>query len=169
MNEPPPSESLLPYDRWAEEALRAVVRDALAHVAAEGLPGEHHFYLTFRTDAPGVIMPTHLRARFPQEITIVLQNKFWGLGVDRAADCFTVGLTFSGVPATLTVPFAAITAFADPAVNFGLRFAAPAAAPVFEDAPEAATEPAGEAEPAPPAPDPSPQVVSLDAFRRKRD
>jgi len=169
MTETPPPESLLPYDRWAEEALRAVARDALDHVAQQGLPGEHHFYITFRTDAPGVVMPAHLRARFPQEITIVLQHKFWGLAVDRAADSFTVGLTFGGVPATLVVPFAAVTAFADPAVNFGLRFAAPAAPPVFEDAPEAAAEPAEEAADAPPPPDPSPQVVSLDAFRRKRE
>jgi uncharacterized protein len=167
MNEPPPPESLLPYDRWAEEALRAVVRDALAHVAAEGLPGEHHFYVTFRTDAPGVVMPTHLRARFPQEITIVLQNKFWDLAVDRAADRFSVGLSFGGVPATLSVPFGAVTGFADPHVNFGLRFEVAAAEPaeeakppVFEDAPEAE----GEADK--PV---QPQVVSLDAFRRKRD
>ena len=86
MSEAKPPESLLPYSDWAEEALRAVVREAVAHAAAAGLPGEHHFFITFRTDAPGVSLPTHLLARFPQEMTIVLQNKFWGLTVDRATD-----------------------------------------------------------------------------------
>ncbi len=170
MSEAKPPESLLPYSDWAEEALRAVVREAVAHAAAAGLPGEHHFFITFRTDAPGVSLPTHLLARFPQEMTIVLQNKFWGLTVDRATDRFSVGLSFGGIPATLTIPFAAVTAFVDPAVNFGLRFAAPAAAPLFEDAPEAEAEnPAADAAPSPPAAAASPQVVSLDAFRRKRD
>ena len=173
MTDPVSPESLLPYAAWAEEALRAVVRDALEHVARAGLPGEHHFYISFRTDYPGVTIPGHLRARFPQEMTIVLQNKFWDLAVDRVADRFQVGLTFGGVPAMLSVPFAAVTAFADPQVNFGLRFevagagageaAEPEAKPLFEDAPEA------EAEAEEKAPPSQPQVVSLDAFRRKRE
>lgn len=155
-------ESLLPYAMWTEEALRVVVRDALEHVAKQGLPGEHHFYVTFRTDHPGVSIPGHLRARFPQEMTIVLQHKFWDLAVDRSAGTFSVGLSFGGVPAMLTVPFLALTAFADPHVRFGLRFqtaaAEPAAAPPPAEAAPAATE-AG-------APGPS-QVVSLDSFRRR--
>ncbi|MBW8270607.1 SspB family protein [Caldovatus aquaticus] len=152
------AQSLLPYDRWTEDALREVVVRALEHTAAHGLAGEHHFYLTFRTDHPGVSMPGHLRARYPQEMTIVLQHRFWDLKVDRRAGSFSVGLSFGGVPATLVVPFAAVVAFADPHVRYGLRF-------------EARVEPAGD-EPAPAgAPEeqaaPTPQVVRLDAFRRR--
>lgn len=153
-------ESLLPYAMWTEEALRAVARDALEHVARHGLPGEHHFYVTFRTDHPGVSIPGHLRARYPQEMTIVLQHKFWDLAVDRGAGTFSVGLSFGGVPAMLTVPFLALTAFADPHVRFGLRFQTATAAE-----PAAATPPPeAEAEAEPPAPS---QVVSLDSFRRR--
>ncbi|MBL6078782.1 hypothetical protein JMJ56_12250 [Belnapia sp. T18] len=148
-------ESLLPYAVWTEEALRAVVQDALAHAAKHGLPGEHHFYITFRTDHPGVAMPGHLRARYPQEMTVVLQHKFWDLVVDRSAGSFSVGLSFGGVPAMLTVPFAALTAFADPSVRFGLRFQA-------MPAQEMASEPATAAAAAEPS-----QVVSLDSFRRR--
>ena len=149
-------ESLLPYALWTEEALRVVVQDALAHAAKHGLPGEHHFYITFRTDHPGVAMPGHLRARYPQEMTVVLQHKFWDLSVDRAAGIFSVGLSFGGVPAMLTVPFAALTAFADPSVRFGLRFQA---MPAQETAPEAETAVAAASGPS--------QVVSLDSFRRR--
>jgi hypothetical protein len=153
-------ESLLPYAMWTEEALRAVARDALEHVARHGLPGEHHFYVTFRTDHPGVSIPGHLRARYPQEMTIVLQHKFWDLAVDRGAGTFSVGLSFGGVPAMLTVPFLALTAFADPHVRFGLRFqTATAAEPAATTPP-----PEAEAEAEPQAPS---QVVSLDSFRRR--
>jgi len=158
-----PTESLLPYSYWTEEALRVVVQEALAHTAQHGLPGDHHFYLTFRTDHPGVIMPGHLKARYPQEMTIVLQHRFWDLKVDRAAGTFTVGLSFGGVPAMLTVPFAALTAFADPHVRFGLRFQGPplgAAEPPADEAEPAQAEAEKKAEAAP-------QVVSLDAFRRR--
>ena len=96
--------------------------EALAHAARQGLPGGHHFYLTFRTDHPGVELPGHLRQRFPEEMTIVLQHQFWDLAVDEAAGQFRVGLSFGGVPATLVVPFAALTAFADPEVQFQLSF-----------------------------------------------
>ncbi len=151
-------ESLLPYAFWTEEALRAVVQDALAHVAKHGLSGEHHFYLTFRTDHPSVAMPGHLRARYPQEMTVVLQHKFWDLSVDRGAGSFSVGLSFGGVPAMLSVPFAALTAFADPSVRFGLRFQGMAA----RDEAAPGTEPAAAAAAAGPS-----QVVSLDSFRRR--
>jgi hypothetical protein len=120
-NSAAPAESLLPYSYWTEEALRLVVQDALSHAAEHGLPGDHHFYLTFRTSHPGVVMPGHLRARYPQEMTIVLQHKFWDLAVDKQAGTFSVRLSFGGVAALLTVPFAALTAFADPAVRFGLQ------------------------------------------------
>lgn len=157
-----PVDSLLPYAEWAEEALRAVAVEALDHAGRRGLPGEHHFYVTFRTDFPGVAIPGHLKARYPQEMTIVLQHKFWDLKVDRGAGSFSVGLSFGGVPATLVVPIKALTAFADPQARFGLRF--PAAAPE----PSLAVPPP-EPEPAAVTPDAKPQVVSLDAFRRKRD
>lgn len=166
---PPPQESLLPYDSWTEEALRRVVVRALQHIAAEGLPGEHHFYLTFRTDHPGVVVPPRLRAQYPQEMTIVLQHQFWDLKVDEAADLFSVGLSFGGVPATLAVPLSAVTAFADPHVRFGLRFQpvmpAEEEAEEAEEAPETEAPEAAEDLKAPP--DATPQVVSLDAFRRR--
>ena len=121
-DEEQPPESLLPYSDWTEAALRLVVIRAMAHAAAHGLPGEHHFYLTFRTDHPGTLIPARLRAQYPQVMTIVLQHQFWELSVDEAAGVITVGLSFGGVPATLTVPLGAVTAFADPHVRFGLQF-----------------------------------------------
>jgi hypothetical protein len=148
-------ESLLPYDEWVEVAMRQVVARALAHVAANGLPGEHHFYVTFRTDHPGVVTPPRLRAQYPQEMTIVLQHQFWDLKVDEEAGLFSVGLSFGGVPASLVIPFAAVTGFADPHVRYGLRFRP---GTEVEDEPEAAKlEQSAE----------TPQVVSLDAFRRR--
>ena len=151
-------ESLLPYDQWMEDALRAVVVRGLSHVLAEGLPGEHHFYITFRTDYPGVAIPARLRQKYPAEMTIVLQHQFRDLFVDESAGVFGVNLSFGGVNSALTIPLAAVTAFVDPHVQFGLRFrtVAPEAPPVAEPAAE-------------PAPDATPQIVSLDAFRRKRD
>ena len=117
-------DSLIPYDEIVQEALRAVVGRVLGAVERGGgtLPGNHHFYITFKTAAPGVKIPKHLRERFPDEMTIVLQNKFWDLNVDE--DGFGVGLSFNQIPAKLEIPFAAITAFVDPAVDFGLQFQA---------------------------------------------
>ena len=94
------------------------------HVAANGLPGEHHFYLTFRTDHPGVVIPPRLRAQYPQEMTIVLQHQFWDLKMDDEAGLISVGLSFGGVPASLVIPLDAVTGFADPHVRYGLRFRA---------------------------------------------
>ena len=117
-------DSLIPYDEIVQEALRAVVGRVLGSVERSGsvLPGNHHFYITFKTGAPGVQIPQHLRERFPDEMTIVLQNKFWDLAVDEHG--FQVGLSFNQIPAKLIIPFAAITAFVDPAVDFGLQFQA---------------------------------------------
>ncbi|MBW8784088.1 MAG: hypothetical protein JF593_05540 [Novosphingobium sp.] len=117
-------DSLIPYDEIVQEALRAVVGRVLGQVETSGgeLPGNHHFYITFKTHAPGVAIPTQLRERFPDEMTIVLQNKFWELTVTDSA--FSVGLSFNQVPAKLVIPFSAITAFVDPAVDFGLQFQA---------------------------------------------
>lgn len=143
-------DSLIPYDEIVQEALRAVVGRVLGEVEAAGgqLPGNHHFYITFKTRAPGVGMPPHLRERFADEMTIVLQNKFWDLKVGD--DGFTVSLTFNQVPAKLDIPFGAITAFVDPAVDFGLQFQSTVAdmAPEAHDAaqndgPERGPEAAG--------------------------
>ena len=123
MNDTPP-DSLIPYDEIVQEALRAVVGRVLGQVKdANGvLPGSHHFYITFKTNAPGVDIPADLKARFPDEMTIVLQNKFWDLEVTDEG--FAVGLSFNQRSSHLVVPFSAITAFVDPAVDFGLQFQA---------------------------------------------
>ncbi len=114
-------DSLIPYDEIVQEALRAVVGRVLGEVERSGgLPGSHHFYITFKTQAPGVDIPRHLVERFPDEMTIVLQNKYWDLKVSNHH--FEVSLTFNQVGAHLVIPFGAITAFVDPAVNFALQF-----------------------------------------------
>ncbi|MGN6376246.1 MAG: SspB family protein [Sphingomonas sp.] len=113
-------DSLIPYDEIVQEALRAVVGRVLGSVAEGGLPGEHHFYITFKTQAPGVDIPQRLIERFPDEMTIVLQNRYWDLVVDERR--FSVGLSFNQVPSKLVIPYSAITGFHDPAVNFELGF-----------------------------------------------
>ena len=157
------------YDRMVENALRGVVREALTHVAERGLPGNHHFFLTFRTGHPGVQIPEYLRTQYPVEMTVVLQYQFFGLEVEP--DRFAVTLSFNNVHERLLIPFAAITTFADPSVNFALQFqalvpagAAPAAEPV-ETAAGTATPP-GRSRP-PPADEKRGEVVTLDAFRKK--
>ena len=108
------------YQALTDAALRSVVRDALRKIEKSGLIGSHHFYLTFKTLFPGVTIPDFLREQYPEEMTIILQHQFWGLKVRD--DAFEVTLTFKKLPATLTVPFVALTAFFDPAVQFGLQF-----------------------------------------------
>ena len=153
-------ESLLPYDQWTEDALRAVVVRALTHAAEEGLPGEHHFYITFKTDYPGVTIPARLRQKYPAEMTIVLQHQYKDLFMDAESGVFGVNLSFGGVNSALVVPLAAVTAFVDPHVQYGLRFRTAEIPEQPKPAPEPAPEPMADA---------TPQVVSLDAFRRKRD
>ncbi|MCW2236315.1 SspB family protein [Azospirillum canadense] len=116
----------LRYDRMVESALRGVVRDALRQVTDRGLPGNHHFYLTFRTAFPGVDIPEYLAAQYPNEMTIVIQYQYYGL--EALDDHFEVTLSFNNVHERLVIPYAAITTFADPSVNFALQFqpAAPA-------------------------------------------
>ncbi len=165
----PPAESLLPYDQWMEESLRHVIVRAVryaATVGAAGMPGKHHFYITFRTDYPGVILPARLREKYPQEMTIVLQHQFRDLVADEVTRTIGVTLSFGGVSATLTVPLEAISAFVDPSIQYGLRFNVRMPDPA-EVAPAAAT-PASEDAQAP-APDGTHQVVSLDAFRKRKD
>jgi uncharacterized protein len=116
-------DSLIPYDEIVQNALRNVVARVLGGISSNlDLPGAHHFYITFKTSARDVVIPKRLSERFPDEMTIVLQNKFWDLKVDDAG--FSVSLTFGQVPTTLVIPFDAITAFHDPAVEFALQFQA---------------------------------------------
>src|ERR1700689_2630368 len=127
------------YDLLAQTALRGVLRTVLADVAKKGLPGEHHFKITFATTAPGVRISERVRAQYPQTMTIILQHQFWDLAVRD--DTFEVGLSFGGIPEKLTVPFEAITGFFDPAVQFGFQFDTAEAAPA-DAAAEAAASPA---------------------------
>ncbi len=108
------------YDLLTQQALRGVVRSVLADAAKKGLPGDHHFYITFDTKADGVRISERLLGQYPEEMTIILQHQFWDL--DVSASGFDVGLSFGGIPETLTVPFEAITGFFDPSVQFGLQF-----------------------------------------------
>jgi uncharacterized protein len=177
------AEDHIRYDILAQEALRGVMRKVLAEVARTGLPGNHHFFITFLTTAPGVRISTRLRERYPEQMTIVLQFQYWDLKVTDTG--FEVGLSFSDVPEKLEIPFSAVRGFYDPSVNFELEFdvkteaAAPAVVkPVTEKPAKVPTVPVKKAEkkkepePAAPAtaksePPKGADVVSLDAFRKK--
>lgn len=160
--------------RAMDSAQRGIVRDALRHVAKGGVMGNHHFYIAFDTRAPGVILSDVMKERFPELITIVLQNQFWNLKVED--DAFEVGLSFNKVPETLRVPFSAVRQFADPSQNFGLQFSAPpgteAQTPPQEAEtpraqPPATPEPSADKDEIEPPPSPGPTIVSLDKFRKK--
>jgi hypothetical protein len=171
------------YDLLVQEALRSVVRKVLSDAARNGLPGDHHFYISFKTHAPGVTIPTAMRQKYADEMTIILQHEFWDLAVN--GEGFEVSLSFSRKPERLTIPFAAITGFSDPSVpTFGFKFMVP---DVTESG--GATPPAAKRAPTPPAaakalgpvksqepsinPPKAPEkpeaakVVSIDAFRKK--
>ncbi|HUO93363.1 MAG TPA: ClpXP protease specificity-enhancing factor SspB [Rhizomicrobium sp.] len=165
------------YKQLTDAALRGVVREALRRAEKQGLIGSHHFRITFKTHFPGVEIPDFLLEQYPDEMMIILQHQFWGLKVKE--DQFEVTLSFRKVPATLTIPFSALTAFVDPGVQFGLQFRGepdeagegehkPAMLP-HPQAPEqqptaeaAKSAEAAEKQPAPPG-----EVVSLDSFRKK--
>ena len=158
------SEDPLDYERMVREALIEVPRRALRLAAREGLPGEHHFYVSFRTGDPGVSVSPSLRARHPEEMTVVLQHQYWDLAVGD--DAFSVTLRFGGAPERLHVPFAALTAFADPAAEFGLRFDRPGEATVVtgreeEGVGEDVAQAEGETR--------AGNVVDIRAFRRPED
>src|SRR5262245_57105635 len=138
------------YDILAQEALRGVVQTVLKDAAKNGLPGEHHFYITFDTRADGVRLPSRLLAQFPEAMTIVLQHQFWDLVVGDAS--FEVGMSFGGIPERLVVTFASIKEFVDPSVPFGVKFEQVAEAATAAPAPSA---PAPASEP-PPATEPKP-------------
>jgi hypothetical protein len=164
------------YDVLARDALRGVLRRVLTDAAEHGLPGEHHFYITFLSTAEGVKLSPRLLAQYPEEMTIILQHQFWDLTVTE--DRFEVGLSFGGIPERLVVPFSAIKSFLDPSVQFGLEFqpsdavAEPAAAklptvPAAASLPVAVSEPAAESKDEPAKPSEGAEVVRLDRFRKK--
>jgi uncharacterized protein len=158
------AQDLFHYDKMVEAALRGVARQALMLAARDGLCGEHHFYVGFRTGMPGVVLPPQILAKYPEDMTIVLQHQFWGLEVGD--DAFSVTLSFSSRMERLTIPFAAITTFADPSVKFGLQFQVSSA------------EQPGAAVPAVPsaalaagdqkiAEKPPAEIITLDRFRKR--
>jgi hypothetical protein len=168
------------YDVLARDALRGVLRKVLNEAAAHGLPGQHHFFITFVSKAEGVKLSPRLLAQYPEEMTIILQHQFWDLTV--YGDRFEVGLSFGGIPEQLVVPFSAIKSFLDPSVKFGLQFDTSdiAEAPVvLPTAPSTVSVPADitekaetETEEKPPPPNQGPgqggaDVVRLDRFRKK--
>lgn len=151
------------YDQLTQDALRGVVRAALERAASPtGIPGAHHFYITFRTQAPGVSVPPDILAKYPDEMTVVLQHQYWDLAIEQ--DRFSVMLKFGGVPKVLTAPFKAVTRFYDPLVQFLLEFEAPESEPEQPMFIAEALDP----EPARPSTgEDGPKVVSLDQFRKK--
>ena len=181
------------YDLLTQQALRGVVRNVLVEAAKKGLPGEHHFYISFDTKAEGVRLSDRLRAQYPEQMTIILQHQFWDLEVDENG--FSAGLSFGGVPEKLTVPFEAIKGFFDPSVQFGPQFeevgdgeaqpatdvtakpaskkklppaAAPSATPAPAPAPAAVPTAAATEKPdKPDKPSGGAEVVRLDRFRKK--
>ncbi|WP_185985047.1 SspB family protein [Aureimonas mangrovi] len=186
-------QDLIRYDILAQDALRGVIRKVLTEVVKTGLPGEHHFFITFLTSAPGVRLSSRLREKYPELMTIVVQHQYWDLSVNDTS--FEIGLSFSDIPERLLIPFAAIRGFYDPAVNFELEFdvrdveaanegteepapaptpiaavpstrPAPAKGPKAAPAAEKAKDESGETTEEPAA-EKSAEVVSLDAFRKK--
>ena len=184
------------YDLLVQDALRGMVRDLMTKAAREGLPGDHHFFVTFKTHAPGVQLSSRMKAQYPEEITIVLQHQFWDLIVSERQ--FEVGLSFSNIPERLVVPFSALTGFHDPSVPFTMKFepkddsleeleparAGPrdiSAAPVAKVAPRMAQEKIAAEKPSAQAVEDKTEVdakleqaqqsatkvVSIDAFRKK--
>jgi len=178
------------YDALVDDALRGVVRRVLTQVAEKGLPGSHHFYISFRSTDPGVVLPDYLRAKYPEEMTIVLQHQYWDLVI--GSNHFEVTVSFNKQQERIRVPFAALSAFVDPSVRFGLQFdrkdkatgdgraetpaaaAAPTALPPAEKRPPIAAPAGAEAKPdtaAAPADakpeDGASKVVKLDSFRKK--
>jgi len=166
MAEDTPPVDEMHYEVLAQDALRGVIRAALERAAGPGgIPGAHHFYITFKTRGRGVSVPPDIIAKYPDEMTVVLQHQYWDLAVEH--DLFSVMLKFGGMPKVLTVPYAAVTRFYDPSVQFLLQFEAPevVTGPVAEISPPAAKSktppPTGDGD------DDGPKVVSLDQFRKK--
>ncbi len=164
------TQDLMDYPKMVEHAMRSVVREALNRAAEHGLPGVHHFYITFRTRGAGVMISDTLAARFPEEMTIVLENQFWGLEISDQG--FSVTLSFGGRQERLVVPFAALTAFVDPSVKFGLQFGDGASVNAHDaPTPVASVDDSGERpNRTADAPDAEPggaRVIPLDEYRKK--
>ena len=175
------------YDALVDDALRSVVRRVLRQVADKGLPGSHHFYISFRSTDPGVELPDYLRAKYPEEMTIVLQHQYWDLVIEE--EFFEVTVSFNKQQEHIKVPFAALSAFVDPSVRFGLQFdrkdkaagpekvvTVPTPLPAPEKKPPLVTQGDSEAKPdagaatasdPAPKPDDASKVVKLDSFRKK--
>ena len=170
------------YDLLTQQALRGVVRNVLTDTAKKGLPGDHHFYISFDTRADGVRLSDRLRAQYPEEMTIILQHQFWDLKVGE--EDFEVGLSFGGIPERLVVPFSAIKSFFDPSVQFGLQFEpseaaseqpaqnlpaspAPSALSAPSEMPARSDQKAQDGAEEPAKPSEGAEVVRLDRFRKK--
>lgn len=156
----------LDYPALIHEALVGVVREILGRVAEDGLPGSHHFYLTFRTDHPDVVMPSSLKMSHPETMTIVLQHQFWNLSVEE--EVFSVTLRFGGSKQQLTIPFGALISFIDPDAEFGLQLGAGSDKddePALDDEADHGSGPGEQ----PVAPDKSGRVISMDEFRKKSE
>lgn len=167
------SEEVFKYDMMVEEALRGVVRKSLRQVAVHGLPGNHHFYITFKTHHPEVDVPSYLKEKYPDEMTIVLQYQFWDLEIRE--ENFEVMLSFNDKRERLFIPFVAVTGFADPSVKFGLQFQATGdeSNPAITEADDFGPQDDPDDSESAPAPESAPEqatgeVVSLDHFRKKR-
>ena len=169
MAQDPPAQDLMHYEAMAQDALRGVVKAALKRAAApDGLPGAHHFYVTFKTDAAGVSGPVDLLGKYPDEMTIVLQHQYWDLAPGETF--FSVTLQFGGQPKRLSIPYAAVTRFYDPSVQFLLQFEAPpAAASESKSLPASPSAEAADESGEPPAEPETGEakIVSLDQFRKK--
>lgn len=152
------------YDDLVQSALKGVVRQVLADVAKHGLPGDHHFYIAFKTKAPGVILPDRLRERYPDEMTIVLQHRYWGLAVDD--ERFEVQLSFDQRRERLVIPFSALIGFVDPSVRFALQFQEQEAEAALPTARSQVPETAADADETPKTGG-GDKVVTLDAFRKR--
>ena len=165
MAQDPPDQDLMRYEAMAQDALRGVVKAALKRAAApEGLPGAHHFYITFKTEAPGVSGPADLLGKYPDEMTIILQHQYWDLAPGETF--FSLTLQFGGQPQRLSVPYAAVTRFYDPSVQFLLQFESPPATESPANEVET-TAKATATDPETPPADGEAKVVSLDQFRKK--
>ena len=156
-------EDLIPYNKWIEDGLRIVIRQALVMAEQDSLPGEHHFYITYRTDAEGAVIPSHLKAQHPEEMTIVIQHQYESLKVED--DGFEVTLYFGGRRCRLYVPLESITVFTDPSVNFSLQFKGEDNVGANADIQEPASPEEGADETS--DDEKMGEVIALDAFRKK--
>jgi len=161
------AEQQFPYDMMVQEALRSVVRQSLTQVCKDGFRGEHHFYITFKTQAPNIALPDFLHQQYPEEMTIVLQHQFWNLQVNE--EYFEVELSFNDKRENLVIPFGAITGFADPSVKFDLQFDEVTNTDLIADEEISANKTETTIKNLTDKSEKSGEVISLDQFRKKTD